>query len=280
MVTELLAGTGLVRAARYIQPGTPSDDLREVHRRGGRGAEEFYRERWRHDKVVRSTHGVNCTGSCSWQVYVKDGIITWETQAVDYPSVGPDSPEYEPRGCPRGASFSWYTYSPGRVRYPYVRGELITLFREARERLGDPVAAWADVTGDPVRALRYKSARGQGGFVRATWPEVLEMIAAAHVHTVAAYGPDRTAGFTVIPAMSMASYAAGTRFYSLLGGTIPSFYDWYADLPIARTPDAHFMTEARYRGQKVVVVSPDYSDHTKFADDWLPAAPGTDAAGS
>ena len=311
MRSDLLAETGLVRAARYIQPGTSSDDQREVHRRGGRGAEEFYRERWRHDKVVRSTHGVNCTGSCSWQVYVKDGIITWETQAVDYHSVGPDSPEYEPRGCPRGASFSWYTYSPGRVRYPYVRGELITQFREARERLGDPVAAWADVTGDPVRALRYKSARGQGGFVRAAWPEVLEMIAAAHVHTVAAYGPDRTAGFTVIPAMSMASYAAGTRFYSLLGGTIPSFYDWYADLPIAspqvfgdqtdvpesadwwnasylivwgtnlpitRTPDAHFMTEARYRGQKVVVVSPDYSDHTKFADDWLPAAPGTDAA--
>lgn len=50
-----------------------------------------------HDKVVRSTHGVNCTGSCSWRVFVKDGIITWETQAVDYPSVGPDSPEYEPR---------------------------------------------------------------------------------------------------------------------------------------------------------------------------------------
>src|ERR1019366_6040795 len=39
-----------------------------------------------------------------------------------------------------------------------------------------------------------------------------------------------------------------------------------------------FMTEARYRGQKVVVVSPDYSDHTKFADDWLAAAPGTDGA--
>jgi nitrate reductase alpha subunit len=100
--TDLLAETGLVRAARYIQPGTPSDDQREVHRRGGRGAEEFYRERWRHDKVVRSTHGVNCTGSCSWQVYVKDGIITWETQAVDYPSVGPDSPEYEPRGVRAG----------------------------------------------------------------------------------------------------------------------------------------------------------------------------------
>jgi nitrate reductase alpha subunit len=52
---------------------------------------------------------------------------------------------------------------------------------------------------------------------------------------------------------------------------------WGTNLPITRTPDAHFMTEARYRGQKVVVVSPDYSDHVKFADDWLRAA-GTDGA--
>lgn len=53
---------------------------------------------------------------------------------------------------------------------------------------------------------------------------------------------------------------------------------WGTNLPITRTPDAHFMTEARYKGQKVVVVSPDYGDHTKFADDWLAAAPGTDGA--
>ena len=302
----------LLRKAQFFVPGgTPSADFREVHRRGGRGAEDFYRERWRHDKVVRSTHGVNCTGSCSWKVYVKDGIITWETQQTDYPSTGPDMPEYEPRGCPRGASFSWYTYSPSRVRYPYVRGPLLGMWREARGRLGDPVAAWAEITGDPERAARYKSARGKGGFVRSTWPEVSELIAAAHVHTVKEYGPDRVVGFSPIPAMSQVSYAAGTRFLSMIGGTILSFYDWYADMPVAspqvfgdqtdvpesgdwwnasylviwgtnlpitRTPDAHFMTEARYRGQKVVVVSPDYSDHTKFADDWLAAAPGTDGA--
>ena len=113
---SVIADSGLVRPARYIQRGEPSPDSRELHRSGGRRAEEFYRERWRHDKVVRSTHGVNCTGSCSWRVFVKDGIITWETQAVDYPSIGPGSPEHEPRGCPRGASFSWYTYSPARVR--------------------------------------------------------------------------------------------------------------------------------------------------------------------
>ncbi len=53
---------------------------------------------------------------------------------------------------------------------------------------------------------------------------------------------------------------------------------WGSNVPMTRTPDAHFMTEARYRGQKTVVVSPDYSDHTKFADDWLAAQPGSDAA--
>jgi len=46
-----------------------------------RNWEEFYRNRWQYDKVVRSTHGVNCTGGCSWMVHVKDGIVGWELQA-------------------------------------------------------------------------------------------------------------------------------------------------------------------------------------------------------
>ncbi|WP_081769649.1 nitrate reductase subunit alpha [Nocardia nova] len=296
---------------RYFQRGEVSEDLRTVHKVGGREADEFYRDRWAHDKVVRSTHGVNCTGSCSWKIYVSDGVITWESQQTDYPSVGADKPEYEPRGCPRGASFSWYTYSPARVRYPYVRGVLLEMYRDAKARWKDPVLAWADIVSDAERAKIYKSARGKGGFVRAEWWEAAEIAAAAHVHTIKKYGPDRIAGFSPIPAMSMVSHAIGARFISLLGGSMLSFYDWYADLPVAspqvfgdqtdvpesadwfdagylimwgsnvpvtRTPDAHYMTEARYRGQKVVVVSPDYADNTKFADEWLPARPGTDAA--
>mgnify|MGYP001045573838 FL=1 len=93
--------------------------------------EKMYRERWSHDKVVRTTHGVNCTGSCSWKVFVKNGVITWENQQTDYPSCGPDMPEFEPRGCPRGASFSWYEYSPLRVKYPYIRGKLLDLWTQA-----------------------------------------------------------------------------------------------------------------------------------------------------
>ena len=30
--------------------------------------EKAYRGRWAYDKIVRSTHGANCTGSCSWKI--------------------------------------------------------------------------------------------------------------------------------------------------------------------------------------------------------------------
>ena len=111
--------------------------------------------------------------------------------------------------------------------------------------------------------------------------------------------------------MSMVSYAAGSRYLSLIGGVCMSFYDWYCDLPPSspqtwgeqtdvpesadwynsgflilwgsnvpqtRTPDAHFYTEARYRGAKSVVICPDYSEASKFADLWISVKQGTDAA--
>ena len=301
----------LIKFGKFFTKWDETDDGRAAFLKGGRAGDVFYRNRWSHDKVVRSTHGVNCTGSCSWQVFVKDGVITWEAQATDYPTVGPDRPEYEPRGCPRGAAFSWYTYSPTRVKYPYIRGVLLEMYREARARLGDPVEAWASIVSDPSKRRAYTAARGKGGLVRGTWAEALEMVAAAQIHTIRTYGPDRNIGFSPIPAKSMVSHASGARYIELMGGVMTSFYDWYADLPVAspqvfgdqtdvresgdwwvatylmmwgsnipvtRTPDAHWMAEVRYRGTKVVSVSPDYADNTKFADEWLPAQPGTDAA--
>ncbi len=272
--------------------------------------EDTYRARWRHDKIVRSTHGVNCTGSCSWKIYVKSGIVTWETQQTDYPRTRPDLPNHEPRGCARGASYSWYLYSANRVKTPLVRGKLMRLWREARKTMS-PVGAWTSIQSDPAARASYVKARGKGGFVRASWDEVNEINAAANAYTAKTYGPDRVFGFSPIPAMSMVSYAAGSRYLSLLGGTCMSFYDWYCDLPPAspmtwgeqtdvpesadwynagylilwgsnvpqtRTPDAHFYTEARYRGTKSAVICPDYSEAAKFSDIWLNAKQGTDAA--
>jgi nitrate reductase alpha subunit len=273
--------------------------------------EDAYRNRWAHDRVVRSTHGANCTGSCSWKIYVKGGIVTWETQQTDYPRTRPDLPNHEPRGCSRGASYSWYLYSANRVKYPMVRGRLLRLWRAAKQQHKDPVSAWAAIVEDPAKAADYKMIRGRGGFVRVSWDEANEIIAAANAYTVKTYGPDRVIGFSPIPAMSMVSYAAGSRYLSLIGGVCMSFYDWYCDLPPSspqtwgeqtdvpesadwynsgfimmwgsnvpqtRTPDAHFMTEARYKGTKIVTVTPDYSEASKFADLWLAPKQGTDAA--
>jgi nitrate reductase alpha subunit len=278
--------------------------------RENRDWEDTYRNRWRHDAVVRSTHGVNCTGSCSWKIYVKSGIVTWETQQTDYPRTRSDIPNHEPRGCARGASYSWYLYSANRIKNPLIRGKLMKAWRHHRQNLS-PVAAWTAIQADPALRAGYVKTRGRGGFVRASWQEANEIIAAANAYTTKTYGPDRVFGFSPIPAMSMVSYAAGSRYLSLLGGVCMSFYDWYCDLPPAspmtwgeqtdvpesadwynagylllwgsnvpqtRTPDAHFYTEVRYRGTKSAVICPDYSEAAKFGDIWLNAKQGTDAA--
>ena len=278
--------------------------------RESRDWEETYRNRWQHDKIVRSTHGVNCTGSCSWKIYVKSGIVTWETQETDYPRTRPDLPNHEPRGCSRGASYSWYLYSSCRVKHPLVRGKLLKTWRRLRGSMS-PAAAWKALQADPALRADYVKLRGKGGFVRASWDEATEIIAAANAYTAREHGPDRVIGFSPIPAMSMVSYAAGSRYLSLIGGVCMSFYDWYCDLPPAspmtwgeqtdvpesadwynsgflllwgsnvpqtRTPDAHFYTEARYRGTKSAVICPDYSEAAKFGDIWLNVKQGTDAA--
>lgn len=276
-----------------------------------RAWEDFYRDRWAYDKSVRTSHGVNCSGSCSWEVFVKDGVICWELQKTDWPQINSETPNYEPRGCQRGISSSWYVYSPVRPKYPYVRGRLLEFYRAEKAAGKDPVEAWAAIVSDEERARAYKQARGKAGWRRVSWDEVTELIAAGLIHTIKRYGPDRIAGFSPIPAMSMVSWCSGARLTSLLGGSLNSFYEWYHDnphcqpknfgeqtdvheaadwyqstywinmgtnLPMTRTADAHFASEFKYKGGKIVVFSPNYSDVTKFADTWVQLRPGTDAA--
>lgn len=276
-----------------------------------RSWEETYRKRWQHDKIVRSTHGVNCTGSCSWKIYVKNGIITWETQQTDYPRTRTDLPNHEPRGCQRGASYSWYIYSSSRLKYPLVRSSLIDLWKQSKLEFKNPIDAWGSIQNSEAKSLLYKNDRGKGGFVRVSWDDINELIVSANIYTIKTYGPDRVIGFSPIPAMSMVSYAAGSRYLSLIGGVCLSFYDWYCDLPPSspqtwgeqtdvpesadwynshfiilwganvpqtRTPDAHFFTEVQYKGAKTVSISPDYNEGSKLCDLWLPVKQGTDSA--
>ncbi|MBX3662490.1 MAG: nitrate reductase subunit alpha [Burkholderiales bacterium] len=300
----------LDRLNYFATPREPFADGHGLTNGEDRSWEDAYRNRWASDKIVRSTHGVNCTGSCSWKIHVKGGIVTWETQQTDYPRTRWDMPNHEPRGCARGASYSWYLYSANRVKYPMVRGRLLKRWRAARLEKA-PVEAWASIVESEEARRDYQRVRGLGGFVRSSWDEVNEIIAAANIHTIRKHGPDRVIGFSPIPAMSMVSYAAGSRYLSLIGGVCMSFYDWYCDLPPAspqiwgeqtdvpesadwynsnfiiawgsnvpqtRTPDAHFFTEVRYKGTKTVAITPDYSEVAKLSDLWLHPKQGTDAA--
>ncbi|MGZ5492752.1 MAG: nitrate reductase subunit alpha, partial [Thermoanaerobaculia bacterium] len=189
---------------------------------------------------------------------------------------------------------------------------LLTLWERAlTAHGGDPIAAWESLVSDPAARASWQKARGKGGFRRVSWDDVMTMLAAANLYTAKRHGPDRIIGFSPIPAMSMISYAAGARYLQLLGGVCLSFYDWYCDLPPAspeiwgeqtdvaesadwyksrfiavvgsnvlmtRTPDAHFLVEARHQGAKVVVFSPDFSQTSKIADEWIPLHQGQDGA--
>ena len=164
---------------------------------------------------------------------------------------------------------------------------------------------------NPESRQRWQRARGKGGFRRADWATVLELISASLLYTAKTHGPDRVAGFSPIPAMSMISYAAGSRFLQLMGGLSLSFYDWYCDLPVAspetwgeqtdvhesadwynakmlavmgsnlnmtRTPDCHFAAESRHNGTKMWVFAPDFNQVAKYADEWVPLNAGQDGA--
>ena len=219
-------------------------------------------------------------GSCSWKVYVKDGMITWESQQTDYPSVGPTAGVRAARVPPRRRILLVHLLAhPGALP---VRSR-----RTARDvprgegRLGDPVLAWADIVGRPGAApdatSRPAARAGWSGSAGTRRPRSSPRPTCTRSSgTVRTGSPDSRH-----PGDVDGLHAAGARFISLIGGAMLSFYDWYADLPVAspqvfgdqtdvpesgdwwnasylimwgsnvpvtRTPDAHWMTEARYRG--------------------------------
>ena len=94
------------------------------------------------------------------------------------------------------ASFSWYEYSPLRVKYPYIRGKLLDLWTEAlEENNGHRIAAWASIVEDEEKAKIYKEARG-----RWTCKSELERCHRYYCckfFTQLKDGPDRIAGFTL-----------------------------------------------------------------------------------
>ncbi len=51
-----------------------------------------------------------------------------------------------------------------------------------------------------------------------------------------------------------------------------------SNLNMTRTPDVHYVAEARNHGAKFVVLSPDFSQVSRYADWWIPIHAGMDVA--
>ena len=241
--------------------------------------EDLYRKKWRWDKVTWGTHLVDCyPGSCLFRVYTKDGVVWREEQAATYPVIEKGVPDFNPRGCNKGACFSRVMYGGERLRYP----------------------------------LKRVGARGEGKWQRITWDDALTEIADAVVRAGAETGPESVVyEFGTSEGGTVHGAVPGWRMSRLLGATVldsigqtsdfnvglyetfgkynfvSSADDWFnADLiliwhmnPVfTRIPCSHFLTEARYKGARIVNISPDYNASSIHADEWVPVKPGTDAA--
>jgi DMSO reductase family type II enzyme molybdopterin subunit len=243
------------------------------------GWADVYRARWTWDRVGRSTHFVNCwpQAHCAWNVYMKDGIVWREEQAGDYPQTRADVPDFNPRGCQKGACYSERMYDPSRLQHP----------------------------------LKRAGERGSGRWQRIGWDQALEEIAASLVDTVTGEGSDRVV-FDIGPLYTLGVLAAAQQCFALLldsttldpnteigdgmrglGETFGKIcFDssgddfFFSDLilvwggnPVAtQIPNVHFVNEARYKGAQVVFIGPDYSPSAIHADLWVPVKPGCDAA--
>ncbi|MFN8625778.1 MAG: molybdopterin-dependent oxidoreductase [Candidatus Binatia bacterium] len=243
-----------------------------------RGWEDVYRQRWQWDKVARGTHtNANCVAACAWNLYVRDGVVWREEQSAPYTASNASVPDFNPRGCQKGASCANLMTGPTRVLYP----------------------------------LRRVGPRGGGKWERISWDEALGEIAANLVDTLARRGGGGVLCDLGVNFDYSVTLAGTMRFFRQIGAPIadPSAHagdlalggvitlgagwtggssdDWFRSSyvvlwainpVVTRIPDAHFLTEARYRGAQVVTIAPDFNQSAIHSDLWISPKPGTDAA--
>ncbi len=274
-----LANLVEVRSEAVAQPAAPGQSTpAALQVPEYRGWEDVYRRRWTWERVARGTHTMtNCVSGCAWGLYVKDGMVWREEQKSPYTASNATVPDFNPRGCQKGACAATLMYSPSRVRYP----------------------------------LRRVGERGEGRWERITWEEALAAVAGGIVDALEKEGPSAVLCEMGPNIGAGPNSAAPMRFFRLLGAPSTDSMAQIGDLSVGATitlgnghpcgssddwwrssylvlwafnpsatriPDAHFLWEARYRGAEVVAVCPDLNNSAIHADLWLNPQPGTDAA--
>jgi len=237
--------------------------------------EDLFRANWTWDRVAKGTHHVNCwyQRCCNWNVFVKDGIVWREEQAGTYPQTNESVPDFNPRGCQKGACFSERMYDASRIRYPLRRAGARGEGRWKRVSWDEALREIADKTLD---VLAHDGATG------VIWDEGSggSNLGVQRTHTVldtpvletdSEFGDHHPGAAVTCGKISFAS-SADDLFHSDL------ILIWGGNPTITQIPNAHFIQEARYHGARVVTIAPDYSASAIHADLWIPLNVASDAA--
>jgi anaerobic selenocysteine-containing dehydrogenase len=186
-------------------------------------------------------------------------------------------PDFNPRGCQKGACYSARSLAASRLLHP----------------------------------LQRVGTRGEGRWKRVSWGRALREIADAVIDAIIDDGPGsviwdmgsaitngchglgltRTVGVLDTP-MLEANTEIGDHYpgatvttgkICFLGSADDLHYSdliliWGGNPVYTQIPNAHFILEARYHGARVVAIAPDYNASAIHADEWVPVNVGTDAA--
>ncbi len=240
-----------------------------------RGWEDLYRRQWTWSRVGKSTHFVNCwyQRCCTWNVYVKDGIVFREEQVAAYPQTNAEVPDFNPRGCQKGACYSRRLYDASRIRHPLKRVGARGAGKWTRISWDDALREIADACIDAIRSDGPGSIvwdEGSGGSNMAL-QRTNHILDSRVLDLDSEFGDQHPGAAVTCGKISFAS-SADDLFYSDL------ILVWGGNPVYTQIPQAHFLCEARYHGARVVTIAPDYNASAIHADEWIPVNIGSDAA--
>jgi DMSO reductase family type II enzyme molybdopterin subunit len=242
------------------------------------GWEQLHRDEWKWDKVTYGTHLVDCyPGNCLWRVYTKDGVVWREEQAAKYPVIDASGPDWNPRGCQKGCSFSNMMYNPDRVKYPMIRvGERGEgkWKRISWEEAADTVCKHLlDAIRDHgPESIVFEPGPGNGGWVHLMAAgDFMGNIGATQLDLNSTIGDFNKGVYETFGKFQFCDSVDGWFFGKLI-------LIWHMNPVYTRIPCYHFISEARYNGAEVVTIAPDYSPSAIHADEWIPVEMGADAA--
>lgn len=275
----LLLCFGRLGPARGAESHSGSSAATALSSPGYHDWKDLYRKRFEWDRRVRCTHLVNCwyQRNCSWDVFVKDGLVLREEQAGEYPQVRPDVPDFNPRGCQKGACYSALMYGADRLTHPLRSVGERGSGRFKRVSWDEALSETADALIDAVVAGESEAVvlEPGGSLASATWrvgvQRMTEMLGGIELDTNTELD-DGQGGAAVTFGTPVASRSADDFFRSDL------VLIWGANPAYTQIPNMHFINEARYNRARVVTIAPDYSASAIHADLFVPVRPGTDAA--